>query len=171
MDCESQPAYEYCLLVSRLCVIRALYTCRPDLVGFINCLPLVVIELRKPGMAARGVRREPDAQYGGNSAGLLVQRVAHRLERHGQPRQLARGGLGTVCRGPRRTGAQRIEREDAPRRMSLEGMIRGTCAIADPEGSRLLDLVENFTLFSEHKTELVKPIGQNHQFLGVNNRI
>src|SRR6266496_6707086 len=35
----------------------------------------------------------------------------------------------------------------------------------------LLDLVENFTLFSEYKSGLVKIIGQNHQFLGVNNAI
>jgi type I restriction enzyme R subunit len=45
-------------------------------------------------------------------------------------------------------------------------MIRGTC-----DRTRLLDLVENFTLFSEHKAGLVKIIGQNHQFLGVNNAI
>ena len=31
--------------------------------------------------------------------------------------------------------------------------------------------MENFTLFSEHKAGLVKIIGQNHQFLGVNNAI
>ncbi len=36
---------------------------------------------------------------------------------------------------------------------------------------RRLDLVENFTLFSEHKAGLVRIIGQNHQFLGVNNAI
>src|SRR5271170_5407672 len=45
-------------------------------------------------------------------------------------------------------------------------MIRGTC-----DRRRLLDLVENFTLFSEHKAGLVKIIGQNHQYLGVNNAI
>jgi hypothetical protein len=28
-------------------------TCRPDLVGFVNGLPLVVIELKKPGVPAR----------------------------------------------------------------------------------------------------------------------
>jgi type I restriction enzyme R subunit len=50
--------------------------------------------------------------------------------------------------------------------VSLEVMLRGTCNRA-----RLLDLVENFTLFSEHKAGLVKIIGQNHQFLGVNNAI
>src|ERR1700730_13390021 len=32
-------------------------------------------------------------------------------------------------------------------------------------------MVENFTLFSEHKAGLVKVIGQNHQYLGVNNAI
>jgi type I restriction enzyme R subunit len=58
---------------------------------------------------------------------------------------------------------KRIEREDEPRRVSLEVMLRGTC---DP--TRLLDLVENFTLFSEHKAGLAKIIGQNHQMLGVN---
>jgi type I site-specific restriction-modification system R (restriction) subunit len=48
---------------------------------------------------------------------------------------------------------KRIEREDEPRRVSLEVMIRGTC-----DQTRLLDLVENFTLFSEHKAWLVKII-------------
>ncbi len=43
--------------------------------------------------------------------------------------------------------------------------------VPHPEGSRLLDLVENFTLFSEHKPGWVKIIGQNHQYLGVNNAI
>jgi type I restriction enzyme R subunit len=61
---------------------------------------------------------------------------------------------------------KRIEREDEARHVSLEVMLRGTC-----DRSRLLDLVENFTLFSEHKAGLVKVIGQNHQFLGVNNAI
>ncbi len=45
-------------------------------------------------------------------------------------------------------------------------MLLGTC-----DRARLLDLVVNFTLFSEHKVGLVKIIGQNRQFLGVNNAI
>ena len=45
-------------------------------------------------------------------------------------------------------------------------MLRSTC-----DRTRLLDLVENFTLFSEHKAGLVKILGQNHQYLGVNNAI
>jgi hypothetical protein len=36
---------------------------------------------------------------------------------------------------------------------------------------RLLDWVENFTLFPEHKAGLAEVIGQNHQFLGVNHAL
>ncbi len=61
---------------------------------------------------------------------------------------------------------KRVEREDEPRRVSLEVMLRGLC-----EPSRLLDMAENYTLFSEHKSGLTKIIGQNHQFIGVNNAI
>ncbi len=61
---------------------------------------------------------------------------------------------------------KRIEREDEARRVSLETMLCGTC-----DRTRLLDLVENFTLFSEHQAGLVKIIAQNHQFLGVNNAV
>jgi CSLREA domain-containing protein len=39
------------------------------------------------------------------------------------------------------------------------------------EPTRLLDLAENFTLFSEHKSGLIKILAQNHQVLGVNSAI
>jgi len=41
------------MLVSQFSVADALYTDRPDLVGFLNGLPLVVIELKQPGVPAR----------------------------------------------------------------------------------------------------------------------
>jgi type I restriction enzyme R subunit len=47
--------------------------------------------------------------------------------------------------------------------VSLEVMLRGVC---DPV--RLLDIVENFTLFSEEQSGLAKIVAQNHQVLGVN---
>jgi type I restriction enzyme R subunit len=50
--------------------------------------------------------------------------------------------------------------------ISLETMIRGTC-----NPPRLLDLVENFTLFQEVKGGLHKIFAKNHQYLGVNNAL
>jgi len=107
IDWEDPAANDF-LLVSQFSVTGALYTCRPDLVGFVNGLPLVVTELKKPGVPARAAFDENLTHYKerldtsplvplpircGEGHALVVQRAAHRLERHGQPRRLAHGGL------------------------------------------------------------------------------
>ncbi len=155
------PANNDFLLVSQFSVTGALYTCRPDLVGFVNGLPLVVIELKKPSVPARAAfddnlthyKKEIPALFWFNALLIASNGTDSRV-----------GSL--TAEWERFFEWKRIEREDEPRRVSLEGMIRGTC-----DRARLLDLVENFTLFSELKNGLVKIISQNHQFLGVNNAI
>ena len=155
------PASNDFLLVSQFSVTGPLYTRRPDLVGFVNGLPLIVIELKKPGVPAQQAFDDNLTCYKSDI-----------------PQLFWFNGLSIASNGTEsRVGSltadwerffewKRIEREDEPRRVSLEVMLRGTC-----EPSRLLDLFENFTLFSEHKAGLVKVLGQNHQFLGVNNAI
>ena len=149
------------VLVSQLTVTGALYTCRPDLVGFVNGLPWVVIELKKPGVPARAAFDENLTHYKQQIPALFWFN-ALLIASNGSD---SRVGSLTAEWG-RFFEWKRIAREDEARRVSLEVMLRGTC-----DRSRLLDLVENFTLFSEHKAGLVKIIGQNHQFLGVNNAI
>ena len=149
------------LLVSQFSVTGALYTCRPDLVGFVNGLPLLVIELKKPGVPARAAFDENITHYKQQIPALFWYN-ALLIASNGTD---SRVGSLTADWG-RFFEWKRIEREDEPRRVSLESMLRGTC-----DRTRLLDIVENFTLFSEHKSGLVKVIGQNHQYLGVNNAI
>ena len=149
------------LLVSQFSVSGALYTCRPDLVGFVNGLPLVVIELKKVGVGARAAFDENLTHYKQQIPSLFWYN-ALLIASNGTE---SRVGSLTADWG-RFFEWKRIEREDEPRRVSLEVMLRGTC-----DRSRLLDFLENFTLFSEHKAGLVKIIGQNHQYLGVNNAI
>ncbi len=149
------------VLVSQFTVVGSLYTCRPDLVGFVNGLPWVVVELKKPGVAPRAAFDENLTHYK-QQIPQLFWFNALLIASNGTD---SRVGSLTADWG-RWVEWKRIEREDEPRRVSLEVMLRGTC-----ERHRLLDLVENFTLFSEHKAGLVKIIGQNHQFLGVNNAI
>lgn len=48
-----QPEANDFLLVSQFWISGPLYTRRPDLVGFVNGLPLLNVELKKPGVAAR----------------------------------------------------------------------------------------------------------------------
>lgn len=149
------------VLVSQFSVVGSLYTCRPDLVGFVNGLPWIVIELKKPGVPARNAFDENLTHYKQQIPALFWYN-AFLIASNGTDSRV--GSL--TADWERFFEWKRIEREDEPRRVSLEVMLRGTC-----DHSRLLDLVENFTLFSEHKAGLVKIIGQNHQFLGVNNAI
>jgi len=158
------PATNDFLLVSQMTVTGQLYTCRPDLVGFVNGLPWVVIELKKPGVAARQAFDENLTSYKHPQNGIpqLFWYSAFLIASNGTDSR-----VGTITADWERFFEwKRIEREDEPRRVSLEVMLRGTCAPA-----RLLDLAENFTLFSEHKSGLVKAMAQNHQYLGVNNAI
>ena len=133
------------LLVSQFSVTGALYTCRPDLVGFINGLPWVVIELKKPGVPARAAFDENLTHYKQQIPNLFWFN-ALMIASNGTD---SRVGSLTADWG-RWVEWKRIAREDEPRRVSLEVMLRGTC-----DRTRLLDLVENFTLFSEHKAGLV----------------
>jgi type I restriction enzyme, R subunit len=149
------------LLVSQFSVTGQLYTCRPDLAGFVNGLPLLVIELKKPGVPARSAFDDNLTHYKKEIPALFWYN-ALLIASNGAE---SRVGSLTADWG-RFFEWKRIAHEDEPRRVSLEVMLRGTC-----DRARLLDLVENFTFFSEHKEGLVKIIGQNHQFLGVNNAI
>jgi type I restriction enzyme R subunit len=160
VDWENPEQNDF-LLVSQLSVVGNLYTCRPDLVGFVNGLPWVVIELKKPGVPARAAFDENLTHYKQEIPQLFWFNA------------LLIASNGTDSRVGSLTASwerffewKRIESENEPRRVSLEVMLRGTC-----DRNRLFDLVENFTLFSEHKAGLVKILGQNHQFLGVNNSI
>lgn len=155
------PSRNSFLLVSQMSVVGNLYTCRPDLVGFVNGLPWVVVELKKPGVSARAAfdenlthyKREVPQLFWYNALLIASNGVESRV--------------GSITADWERFSEwKRIESEDEPRRVALEVVIRGTC-----DQDRLLDLVENFTLFSEHKLGTVKILSQNHQFLGVNNAI
>jgi type I restriction enzyme R subunit len=160
----SNPAANDFLLVSQMTITGTLYTCRPDLIGFVNGLPWVVIELKKPGVPAKQA-------FDGNL-------TSYKHAQNGVPALFWSNALLIASNGTdSRVGSltadwerffewKRIEREDELRRVSLEVMLRGLC-----EPARLLDMVENYTLFSEHKSGLTKIIGQNHQFIGVNNAI
>lgn len=160
IDWENPTANDF-LLVSQFSVTGPLYTRRPDLIGFVNGLPIVVIELKKPGVPAQQAFEDNLTCYKSDISQLFWFNGLM-IASNGTDSRV--GSL--TADWERFFEWKRIEREDEPRRVSLEVMLRGTCSPA-----RLLDLLENFMLFSEHKAGLVKVIGQNHQFLGVNNAI
>lgn len=152
------------LAVSQMKITGPMYSCIPDLIGFVNGLPLVVLEFKKPGIPDQEAFDKNLTSYKHplNGVPSLFWFNAMLITSNG-----TNSHVGSLTADWERFFEwKRVEREEEPRTVSLETMLRGIC-----EPSRLLDLVENFTLFSEHKSGLIKVLGQNHQFLGVNNAI
>jgi type I restriction enzyme R subunit len=143
IDWETPEQNDF-LAVRQITFAGPLYTCRPDIVGFVNGLPLVVIEFKKPGVPARNAFDDNLTSYkhAQNGVPALFHYNALLIASNGTESRV--GSL--TADWERFFEWKRIEREDEPRRVSLEVLLRGTC---DPR--RLLDLVENFTLFSAHR--------------------
>ena len=122
IDWENPQANDF-LLVSQMTITGDLYTCRPDLIGFVNGLPLVVIELKKPGVPARQAFEENLTSYKHLQNGIpaLFWYNAFMIASNGADSRV--GSL--TADWDRFTEWKRIEREDEPRRVSLEVMLRG----------------------------------------------
>ena len=156
-----RPAENDLLAVNQLSIQGDLSKCLPDLVGFVNGLPLVVFEFKKPGVSAR-VAFTDNLRHYKAAIPQLFWSNAFLIASNGTASRI--GSLSADWE--RFFEWKRIASEDEPRRVSLEVLLRGTC-----QTQRLLDYVENFILFSDSKGGLIKIIAQNHQVIGVNNAI
>ncbi len=149
------------LLASQFWVMGDIYTKRPDLVGFVNGLPLVVFELK-------AVHKRLEDAYSGNirdykaSIPQLFWYNGFIIVSNG-----ADSRIGTITSSWEHFNEwKKVDSEEEQGVTSLETMIRGTCGRA-----RLLDLVENYTLFVEAGGGTIKILAMNHQYLGVENAI
>ncbi|HET7322226.1 MAG TPA: type I restriction endonuclease subunit R [Longimicrobiaceae bacterium] len=149
------------LLVSQLWVTGAIYTRRADLVGFVNGLPLLFVELKASHKQVKDAYSKNLRDYKHAIPQLFWYNALILLSNGSDSR------VGSLTASWEHFAEwKKISDEDEPGVISLETVIRGTC-----EKARFLDLVENFTLFSEERGELVKLLAKNHQYLGVNNAI
>ncbi|MBU1902678.1 MAG: type I restriction endonuclease subunit R, partial [Proteobacteria bacterium] len=149
------------LLCSQLWITGDMYTRRPDLVGFVNGLPLVLMEFK-------AVHQRLETAYTGNVSDYR-DTIPHLFWFNGLI-ILSNGSqskVGSVSAGWEHFGEwKRVKSETEAESVSLETIIRGTC---DPV--RLLDLLENFSLFMDAPGGLIKIVAKNHQYLGVNNAL
>jgi len=155
------PAGNDFLLCSQFWVAGEMHTRRADLVGFVNGLPLLFIELK-------AVHRRLETAFTGN-----LRDYKDTIPQLFWPNALiivsngSQSRVGSVTAGWEHLAEwKKIENEAEPGRVSLETMLRGVC-----EPARFLDLVENFTLFQEVPGGLIKLTAKNHQYHGVNNAI
>lgn len=143
-------------LASQFWITGDMYKRRTDLIGFVNGLPLIFIELKKLRIEHAFKHNLRDYK---NTIPQLFWYNSFIILSNG-----SKGRIGSITGNWDHFAEwNRISDEEEPGIVSLETMIRGTC-----EPRRLLDLVENFALFSERKGGLQKLVAMNHQYLGVN---
>lgn len=145
------------LAVRQLEVVGELYNRRPDVVGFVNGIPLVFFELKAHHHDLRNAYNDNLTDYKDSIPHLFHCNGFVILSNGTDAR------VGTIT-SPYKFFLEwkRIE-EDEEGIVSLDTMLRGTCA---PQ--RLMDIFENFLLFDETQGDVVKIMAKNHQYLGVN---
>ena len=160
MDWEN-PANNDFLLCSQFWVVGEMYTRRADLVGFVNGLPLVFIELKAVHRRLEDAYQDNLRDYKDTIGQLFWANALVILSNGSESR------MGSMTAGwEHLVEWKKVDSEDEPGQVSLETMLRGVC-----HPQRLLDLVENFTLFQKAPRGLIKLIAKNHQYLGVNNAL
>ena len=145
------------LAVRQLEVLGELYLRRPDVVGFVNGIPLVFFELKAHHQDLRHAYNDNLKDY--------KDTIPHVFHNNGFV-ILSNGTdakVGTIT-SPYKFFLEwkRIEEEEEGE-VSLDTMLRGTCA-----KHRLMDIFENFLLFDDSQGDVIKLMAKNHQYIGVN---
>jgi type I restriction enzyme, R subunit len=153
------PSNNDFLLASQFWIASELHTRRPDLVGFVNGIPLVLVELKAAHKRLENAYQGNLSDYKDTIPHLFWYNALIVLSNGSQSRV---GSL--TAEWEHFNQWKKVNDEGEVGIVSLETAIRGLC-----EPARLLDLVENFTLFQEAQSGLRKLIAKNHQYLGVNN--
>ena len=149
------------LLASQFTVVSEMYTRRPDAVGFVNGLPLVVMEFKRIDENLYSAYHDNICDYKDTIPHLFWYNALIILSNGTESR------VGSLTASWEHFAEwKRIDSEAEPGTVSLETILRGLC-----DHHRLLDIIENFILFMEVQGGLIKLIAKNHQYLGVNNTI
>jgi type I restriction enzyme, R subunit len=145
------------LAVRQLEIAGELYNRRPDVIGFVNGIPLVFFELKAHHTSIRDAFDKNITDYKDT-----IPAVFH----HNAFIILSNGtdaNVGTVTSKYKFFLEWKRIEEDEEGIVSLDTLVRGTC-----DKNRLMDIFENFLLFDDSDGEVVKIMAKNHQFLGVN---
>lgn len=151
------PQNNYFLAVKELKIHGDLYRRRTDIVGFVNGIPLLFVELKKTTVDVQNAYEDNYTDYQdtiphlfyynafvmlSNGTEAKVGTLGSKYEFFHEWKRLAEAERGSVV---------------------LETMLRGIC-----KKENFLDLFENFILFDHSGGNTAKILARNHQYLGVN---
>lgn len=145
------------LAVKELIVHGDLYNRRADIVGFVNGIPLLFAELKRPDIDVRNAYEDNYKDYLDTISQLFYYNAFVMLSNGLEAK------VGTV--GSKYEFFHEWKRlaEDEKGSVAFETMLLGIC-----KKENFLDLLENFILYDHSDGRTAKILGRNHQYLGVN---
>ena len=154
------PDNNHFLAVKEMKIHGSLYRRRTDIVGFVNGIPLLFVELK-------GVDVDVENAYNNNYRDYLD--TIPQLFHYNAFLMLSNGyeaKIGTLdSKYEFFHEWKRLKEEDAGS-VELETMLRGVC-----DKRTFLDLLENFIIYDHSEGRTTKILSRNHQYLGVNRAI
>ena len=156
----SSPEKNNFLCVRELWVYGAVYHRRADIVGFVNGLPLLFIELKNHNVAVEDAFNKNYRDYL-DTIPQLFHHNAFVMFSNGMEAR-----VGTIdSKWEFFHEWKRLTELDAGN-IELPTMLRGIC-----KKENFLDLLENFILYDHSGGKTVKILARNHQYLGVNQAV
>ena len=148
------------LCVREMWVYGALYHRRADIVGFVNGIPLLFMELKNHYVEVEDAFNKNYRDYLDTIPQLFYHNAFIMFSNGLDAR------VGTIeSKWEFFHEWKRLKEEDAGN-IELPTMLRGIC-----KKENFLDLLENFTLYDHSGGSTVKIMARNHQYLGVNQAI
>lgn len=152
-----EPTKNHFLAVRQLEVVGELYNRRPDVVGFVNGIPLVFFELKAHHTDLRNAYNDNITDYK-DTIPQIFHFNAFIVLSNGTDAK-----VGTITSPYKFFLDWKRITEEEEGIVSLDTMLRGICSCEN-----LMDIFENFLLFDDSGGDVVKIIAKNHQFIGVN---
>ena len=148
-------------LASQFWITGEMYKRRADLMGFVNGLPLIFIELKAVHKKIENAYKNNLTDYKDTIPQTFWYNAVIILSNGSESR------IGSITADYENFAEwKKINKEGEEGIVSLETIIKGTC-----DKRRFIDLLENFILYQDTGGAVSKIIAKYHQYLGVNNAI
>ena len=151
------PDDNYFLAIKELKIHGDLYRRRTDIVGFVNGIPLLFVELKKNTVDVQNAYDDNYTDYQDTIPHLFYYNAFLMLSNGTEAKV---GTLGSKFDFFHEW--KRLAEEDEGS-VALGTMLRGIC-----KKENFLDLFENFILYDHSDGHIAKILARNHQYLGVN---
>ncbi len=154
------PDNNHFLAVKEMKIHGALYRRRTDIVGFINGIPLLFVELKGTNVDVENAYKNNYKDYLDTIPQLFYYNAFLMLSNGYEAK------IGTLDSKYEFFHEWKRLKEEDEGNVELETMLRGVC-----NKRTFLDLLENFIIYDHSEGRITKILSRNHQYLGVNSAI